>query len=1445
MSFLNPLGLSLLALVPIVIFFHLFRARRREIRVSTWRFWDSKRREQSRTTFFAPKLRLNPLLILQLLAVILLSFAIAQTTLTHVAQGWPRTILVIDTSASMAADDVPGGRLGSAQGQAEGLVARLKPDQQVMIVEAAAHPSIREPFTTDKSELQHAIADLRPTGEIGKIDEAIRLATELLADGPPGEIHVFTDAAYGHLSQLKTKTAPVSWHVVGDTGDNVAITTLEVRAESQSLGVYESFITLDNFSSSSQHFTLKLAIDNNVIHEEKVDLPAKLRRSFMVPFRYQNGRGLLSAQIDPHDHFSLDDIAYAVIPAWRRIKVVLASRGNVLLEKALRSDPRIDLQLTSPEQFPTSLAGAEIVVLDRVPPSPIPLGNYLLIQSLPSNVPIQQFGTIELPEVVNWDTDHPVMQHIDFSNVLVKSALEVQPVGDCDRLVESDRTPLVVTCLAQGMRAIFVGFDVLQSDLPIRAAFPLFVSNAIKWLAPVRLEDGPLHIRGGEPISVDVNRGFSVARITKPDGKIDVLPIEYGHLTYSDTRLTGIYWVSVGNTQQRVAVDLLDEGESDLTPGRAVQVGAAIEGAVPSYAIRNDLWPILAALALAVLSAEAGLFLYWYRQSATYALVLRGTALSLVVIALIEPAVSIPSKASSVAFLVDVSDSIPLEQKRRAFVTVERAIRQQGQHDTVKLITFGRESGLSATLDLKSTDGIELLARSRDGSATDIGDAIRLGLAILPREGSRKLILLSDGRENRGSAVEVAWEAKRQHVPIFPFAIGGPPAGEVLIDKITLPVSVRVGETFSVRVNMWSDRATEGQLSLSKDGVVIISAQVALKSGNNHFVYKDVAERDGFHVYSAEIHSHGDKIEENNQAFGAITVRGEPHVLFVDSEPDRSMELVEALDKQHFVVSLIKPEDLEGVVKNISSYDTVILSNTPAASLSDEEMAKMEAYVTDEGGGLIMLGGEKSFGAGGYGGTPVEAVLPVEMAPRAKINVPSQAMVMVLDRSGSMSTKQGQFSRIDLAKNGAQLAVGLLSENAQVGVLAFDTEAEWVVPLQSAKNKQDIVEKVSTIETGGGGTELLSALEEAYRVLKNQEAMLKHIVVLSDGEAPLKGFKELLRALVDDKITVSSIAISSEAGQDLLKKISDWGGGRYYFTNDMYEIPRIFTDETRIASGDYLVEETFRPVPKRKFHEILKAFELNKLPSLHGYVATTAKPFAEVLLESDRQDPILAVWRNGVGRTLAFTSDVKGRWGQEFLSWNDFNKFFGELVRWTTRNRDTVPKISFVEDQGQLSLEMSDDKGNYVNFLQGQMGVVYPDKSRVVLPVLQSGPGRYSATFRAEREGVYVAGVSLMTSDGGLVDSVVGTGIVPKAAEYRDLAVNGPLLKRLADISGGDLLRDPADVFHVKAISYTSVTIWLWLLLLSAALMTIDLMVRWLQANADGLGSRPRWEGGA
>jgi uncharacterized membrane protein len=606
---------------------------------------------------------------------------------------------------------------------------------------------------------------------------------------------------------------------------------------------------------------------------------------------------------------------------------------------------------------------------------------------------------------------------------------------------------------------------------------------------------------------------------------------------------------------------------------------------------------------------------------------------------------------------------------------------------------------------------------------------------------------------------------------------------------------------------------------------------VALKEGKNVFTHRDSSEREGVHRYEAKIASRSDGVQDNNMAQAALTVRGQPRVLYVDSELERARNLIDALERQHFSVDAIPPSDFPAALNKLDTYDTVILSNAPASSLSDAGMAQIHRYVTQEGGGFIMLGGEESFGLGAYGGTPIEDLLPLHMAPRVKVEIPSQAIVLVIDRSGSMSTEQGQYSRLDLAKQAAQQSIEMLSEKTLVGVLVFDTEADWIVPLQPAKNKQAMARDISTAETGGGGTELLSALEEAHRVLGGQKAMLKHIIVLSDGEAPAKNFQELLARVKRDKITVSSIAISSEAGQDLLQKIAQWGAGRYYFTNDLYAIPRILTTETQLASNRGVIEEPFRPSAARKFHEILKGVDWGKVPKLHGYVTTTLKPLAEALLVSPREDPVLAVWHSGLGRAVAFTSDAKGRWGQEWLAWEDFNKFFGQLVRWSlrTRPKDVVPHLSFEGNQGKLSLDVSDDGGNYVNDLEGHAGIIYPDKSRTVVPLVQSAPGRYAATFPANKRGVYLAGVSLHTSNKQAVGSALGTGVIADSIEQKVLSENMPMLLRLADISGGRVLSRPEEVFHLDGTSFRTMEIWHWLVLLALVSMVADLVLQWLE----------------
>ena len=1428
MSFLNPAGLFLLLFIPLIILLHLFRAARRQVSVGTLRFWNSETKEHSRAARAARKIPLTPSLLLQLLAVLLMSLAVAQPVVTSTAQGWARSVLIIDNSASMAATDVPGGRFAALQREVEEFVAQLKSGQEAMILVAGTEPSVKVPFTADRRQLTQAMADVQVVAGRAKVDDAIQLAAKLAREGPPADIQIFTDAAYSP-PPLAAEAPPVVWHTFGGTPENVGITAFALRTDPQNDGDYQAFVTLVNFGTEAKALTLRLAIDGNVFYEESVDLPPQLRRSYVIPFRYAPG-GVVRAQIDPDDDFALDDVAYSVIPHSRRQKVLLVSRGNFYLENALRADPHLEVSSITPEQLSLASTKADLVVLDRVSPPEVPPGNYLLIQSLPRNVPIAQTETVEFPSVVDWDPEHPVSRYLDLTNLVIKSTLGIRPTGDCAKIVEAQQTPLVLACTGGGWRIVFIGFDILQSELPLRATLPILLANAVHWLSPASLEDRPQHLRAGDVFMAGVDRDISVARIKRPDGRTDAVPIKDGRLAYGNTDLAGLYAVDFGPAVQHFAVNLLDEAESDLSPGRAVQDSGPKDAAeLPTYIFRSELWPILAFVALIIMAAELGYFLYTRgRPPSIPSLALRCIALIALGVALTRPALSLASNSASVAFLVDVSDSIPPEQKRRALATVRSALDAKGKHDNVEVITFAGDAGL---LDAQDTPESLLVSPDRDDEATDIAGAVRLALATLSKEASGRIVLVSDGNENRGKGAEAAWQARQEQVQIYPVPVDTAGREEVVIEKLVVPSESQRGEPFGVKVVVWSGGPSKAELSLRRDGEPIATAEVSLKEGKNIFTHKDSSEKEGVHRYEAKITSHRDSVQGNNTAQAALTVRGQPRVLYVESELDRGRNLIDALEKQHFSIDAIPPSDFPTALNDLSKYDTVILSNTAASSISDAGMAEIHRYVAEAGGGFIMLGGEKSFGPGGYGGTLIEDLLPIHMEPRAKVEVPSQAIVFVIDRSGSMSTEQGQFSRLDLAKQAAQQSIEMLSEKTLVGVLVFDTEADWIVPLQQAKSKQAMAANISSTETGGGGTELLTALEEAYRVLSGEKAMLKHIVVLSDGEAPAKSFKELLTNAARDKITVSSVAISSEAGQDLLQKIAEWGLGRYYFTDDLYAIPRILTTETQLASNRALVEEPFPPSVTRKSHEILKGVNWNQVPNLHGYVATTLKPLGEALLVSPRQDPVLAVWHSGLGRVVAFTSDVKGRWGEEWVAWKDFNKFFGQLVRWSlrTRPKDVVPHLSFEGDLGELSLDVTDDRGNYLNFLEGQAGIVYPDKSRTVVQIIQTAPGRYAATFPADERGIYLAGISLNTSDQQPVGSALATGVIPDSIETKVLSVNMPMLLRLGDISGGRLLSSPDEVFRIDGVSLRTAEIWPWLVLLALLSMMGDLVLRWLK----------------
>jgi hypothetical protein len=340
---------------------------------------------------------------------------------------------------------------------------------------------------------------------------------------------------------------------------------------------------------------------------------------------------------------------------------------------------------------------------------------------------------------------------------------------------------------------------------------------------------------------------------------------------------------------------------------------------------------------------------------------------------------------------------------------------------------------------------------------------------------------------------------------------------------------------------------------------------------------------------------------------------------------------------------------------------------------------------------------------------------------------------------------------------------------------------------------------------------------------------LKHVIFLSDGQMTRGDFAGLLRRMSKDKITVSTVAIGKDADVPLMVDIAKWGRGRFYYTEDDSTIPRIFTLETQLASKASLVEQPFKAAPANPSHEAIQDINWKEAPPLGGYVATTLKGSADMVLMTHQEDPLLATWRYGLGRAAAFTSDAKAKWGVLWVRWSGFGKFWSQLTRWTLRTgtrSDTVATVSRTDGEGEVLVDAIDPKGEFINFLDTQVGVVAPDKSRSVIDLEQIGPGRYRGRFPAPQEGVYLVGMAQRRGE-QMVGSQLAGLVVPYGQEFRDLGVDETFLREISELTGGGVLADPKQTFlqnrHQSRLTYD---LWPWLVGFVTAMLIPEIALR-------------------
>jgi Ca-activated chloride channel homolog len=822
---------------------------------------------------------------------------------------------------------------------------------------------------------------------------------------------------------------------------------------------------------------------------------------------------------------------------------------------------------------------------------------------------------------------------------------------------------------------------------------------------------------------------------------------------------------------------------------------------------------------LAGLLAIGALVFYFYRSlvdlpraQRVVSLASRIVIVGLLVLALAGLTLYQPTREQFVIFALDRSLSVGEESRRATEKFLDQALASQG-NNRVAYLDFAAQPGVVHTERTEKSPEL-------DDKGTDLAAAIEAAAGAIPPSYVPHIVLLSDGNQTSGDALKAALRAG---IPVSVVPLKTREDPEVQVSAVEVPAQVREGEPFNVEVVIDTNHDDEGTVEIYRGPHKVLSERHRLKTGENRFRFRQSLTQDRLAIYTAKIRGlQRDTLLDNNTASGLVFTTGKPRVLLVESDPKLAKHLVWALQQEGIEVDLRPPRGVPDSLADLQNYELVILSNVPATALTQRQMEVARTYVQDLGGGLIMLGGDQSFGLGGYYKTVLEEILPVRSDFEKEKEKPSLAMVIVIDKSGSMG---GQ--KMEMTKEAAKSAVELLGPSDKIGVIAFEGETTWVNEIQSAADKSAVIDRISSIEAGGG-TVMAPAMEEAYQALQSTVAKLKHVIILTDGISSPGDFEGIAANMAAARITCTTVAVGDDADQKLLEQIARIGNGRFYYTDDPGNVPQIFTRETVAASKSAVNEQPFVPQVVRPTR-VLADIDFETAPFLLGYVTTRAKPTSEVVLATESRDPLLAWWRYGLGMTAAFASDAKSRWAAEWLTWPGYGKFWAQVVRHVMRKGDAKGAIVQVDakaGRATVTLDSVDPAGKYVNQAETELTVIDPRLGSQKLALNQTAPGRYVAEFDTPYPGAYH--LEIAQTHGGKPLYRQSRGLmVGYPDELRLKPTNVELLRAIAQGTGGTYDPEPDAVFQSSGrTAQRPVPLWAYLITAAALLFLADVALR-------------------
>ncbi len=1403
LSLANPAGLALLGLAIPVILLHILRPRRQSVTVSSTFLWRSIERPVSSASPWQ-KLRWSLLLVAQLLAVALLALAVARPVQLEAAALSEHTVFVVDASGSMAALDGNPDRLQQAVDRAIELRDELPSGGIASIVIASERPRVVLTASDDESAFSSALRTVETTSGHADFAGAFSLAESL--DTSSADIG-FVLLSDGGLTDDEEQLMPpgTRYEKVGSQNVNRAITRIDVEARGSGL---HARVSVRNFGDTAVTQDIRIDVDGVTVSDQAVKIGP--RSTTVVEADLPPGdrvEAYLDAGAANTDLLPADDVGVAVGASRPDLKVLIAGDAR-FWQELFTSMPGVEVSVA---EVAAGAAGPDgdgydVVVYSGVRVPAEPKASFLAVAS-PGGVPgAPASGVAETPSVVLVRTDDPLLADVDLTQVAISQALRVEPDSTVDVLVAGENAPLLLRGETGGRRFAFLTFALADSNLPLQVAFPILGDRLLTELSGTALATASIEVGSALPIDPSTAGGA-----VGPDGQTRSFVVGDPGITAG---IPGFWIIQVAGEQDRLVAVNPAADESDIAPRDTLvpPVDDAARLVTPARSETSLLpWVIVPLLLLLALES----WLAWRRLGVgrrqwRFAVVARLAVAALLIGALVAPTIRRSSDRVATIFLLDGSASLGPAGEAAALLWIDQALDERPDSALSAVVVFGRDARLDRVLEQSSSfDGPAVVI---DESGTDIATALRLGGAVLPSDAKRRVVIISDGRVTSGDALAEVQQLTDDDVQVEVHTIDSSIGSDAAVLSIDVPRLARVGDAIAVDVNVVATQAGRATVVLRRDGDDIGTKVVDLVAGTNVVSFTDNAGDTPAAVlrYQAVVSSAGDAQPRNDAAFAAVPVDGPARVLVVEGTGGEADVLVAALQAGGVATKVVGPAELPDV-QQLASYAGIVLVNVPASSLTGEQIEALTVAVRDLGRGLVTIGGTRSYGVGGYRESPLSDLLPVDseiLDPKRRKTV---AEVLSIDTSGSMAAchcddgvmnpgvEEGGVNKTDISRAAAERTIEALTQNDQIGVMAWTAGTDWVIDLQTLPSQDVIDEGLSRLRPDGN-TNIAIALDEPAERLLESNAEIKHIILFSDGFTDVKLIDQLAERAgelyADHGITVSVLA-TGEGAAPSLEHIAVAGNGRYYPGTNLADVPQIMAEEAVIASRDFINEGEF--LPEITSNDPVVA-ALTASPDLLGYVATTAKPGATTHLRiGPDRDPLLAGWQAGLGRVASWTSDASDSWSQQWANWDGYVDFWSRVVKSTFQQGDSAGAAQAQVVDGRLRITV-EGSSNFPDGAVATATVAGPDGQRFEVPLDRVGSDQFEAEMPATRTGTYAVGVNV-TKDGRtvLASSTLASESYP--AEYSPGQSDNELMARLSTESGGRGEIQPTQAWDTEGLT--------------------------------------------